>query len=249
MGPSTDRVTISCVPWTCAACSIIRWHSRGQSCINPRIRTFLLIMFSFPAGLHGIGMNSSVEKARRKWTYGGSRCGLAAMVTAAAVVLIACGQAEPAAAARTSFRDPFRDPWGPPFGENRPKPRDSARVSVPLPRPRPAEHPAIGADKPADGQPPPAEAETPAEPAAPVPQLSACRLALTDAIAIAPSIPDIHGAGGCGGEDLVRLEAVMLPDRHLVSVKPAAILRCPMASAIADWVRTDIAPLAASLGS
>jgi hypothetical protein len=37
--------------------------------------------------------------------------------------------------------------------------------------------------------------------------------------------------------------------RHLVQVKPAAILRCAMASAIADWVRTDIAPLAASLGS
>ena len=191
-------------------------------------------------------MNSSVETARRKWTYGGSRYGLAAMVTAAAVVLIICGQAEPAAAARHTFRVPFREPWGPLFGENRPKPRHAARVSVPLPRPRPAEAPAIGADKPANGQPPPAEAE---KPAAPVPQLSACRLALTDAIAIAPSIPDIHGAGGCGGEDLVRLEAVVLPDKHVVSVKPAAILRCPMASAIADWVRTDIAPLAASLGS
>ena len=78
---------------------------------------------------------------------------------------------------------------------------------------------------------------------------SACRLALSEEIAIAPSIPDIHGAGGCGGEDLVRLEAVVLPDKHLVAVKPAAILRCAMASAIADWIRTDMAPLAASLGS
>ena len=81
------------------------------------------------------------------------------------------------------------------------------------------------------------------------PQPSACRLALTEAIAIAPSIPDIHGAGGCGGEDLVRLEAVVLPDKRQVSVKPAAILRCAMASAIADWIRTDIAPLAAGAGS
>ena len=84
-------------------------------------------------------------------------------------------------------------------------------------------------------------------PAPPPP--SACRLALTEAIAIAPSIPDIKGAGGCGGEDLVRLEAVVLPDKRRVSVKPAAILRCAMASAIADWIRTDMAPLAASLGS
>jgi hypothetical protein len=87
------------------------------------------------------------------------------------------------------------------------------------------------------------------QPPSSAPPPSACRLALTEAIAIAPSIPDIHGAGGCGGEDLVRLEAVVLPDRHQVAVKPAAILRCKMASAVAEWVRADIAPLANSLGS
>lgn len=87
--------------------------------------------------------------------------------------------------------------------------------------------------------------------AAPPPekQLSACRLALTEEIAVAPSIPDIHGPGACGGEDLVRLEAIVLPDKRKVAVKPAAILRCTMASAIADWVRTDMVTLAASLGS
>jgi len=85
-------------------------------------------------------------------------------------------------------------------------------------------------------------------PSSPAP-LSACRTALTEAIAIAPSIPDIHGAGGCGGEDLVRLEAVVLPDRRQVTVKPAAILRCAMASELADWIRTDIAPLAVAAGS
>jgi hypothetical protein len=47
----------------------------------------------------------------------------------------------------------------------------------------------------------------------------------------------------------VRLEAIVLADKRQVSVKPAAILRCAMASALADWIRTDIAPLAASLGS
>jgi hypothetical protein len=72
---------------------------------------------------------------------------------------------------------------------------------------------------------------------------------LTEAIAIAPSIPDIHGPGGCGGEDLVRLEAVVLPDGRRVTLRPAATLRCKMASAVADWVRTDIAPLASHLGS
>ena len=47
----------------------------------------------------------------------------------------------------------------------------------------------------------------------------------------------------------MRLEAIVLPDKRQVSVKPAAILRCPMASALADWIRNDIAPLAAGLGS
>jgi hypothetical protein len=72
---------------------------------------------------------------------------------------------------------------------------------------------------------------------------------LTEAIAIAPSIPDIHGPGGCGGEDLVRLEAVVLSDGHRVEVKPAAILRCKMATAIADWIRADMAKLANKLDS
>ena len=47
----------------------------------------------------------------------------------------------------------------------------------------------------------------------------------------------------------MRLEAIVLPDKRQVSVKPAAILRCTMASALADWIRNDIAPLAAGLGS
>jgi hypothetical protein len=186
------------------------------------------------------------------------RCSAAVLVTAAAAMLMVYVQTEPAAAARNSVRDPIRAPWGGLFGDYRPKPRRSARATpVPLPRPRPAEAPAAPADEPADAKQPPAEAVKPAEQAAPVPppvsapapQPSACRLALSEAIAIAPSIPDIHGAGGCGGEDLVRLEAVVLPDKHRVTVKPAAILRCSMASAIADWVRTDVVQLATSLGS
>ena len=124
-----------------------------------------------------------------------------------------------------------------------------AEGETPLPAPRPANAPAIESEQPAVAKQTPAEAEKPAAPAAAAPPPpSACRLALSEEIAIAPSIPDIHGPGGCGGEDLVRLEAVVLPDKHRVALKPAATLRCTMASAIADWVRTDMAPLAASLG-
>jgi hypothetical protein len=169
------------------------------------------------------------------------------MVAAAAALLVFCVQADPAAARRPASLSP----WGELFGQRPPKLRGTIhRASVPLPKPRPAEAPAIEPEKPAAAQPPPAATDKPAEAAAPAAPLpSACRLALSEEIAIAPSIPDIHGTGGCGGEDLVRLEAVVLPDKRQVSVKPAAILRCAMASAIADWVRTDVTGLAAGLGT
>ncbi|WP_424629663.1 extensin family protein [Bradyrhizobium sp. SYSU BS000235] len=126
-------------------------------------------------------------------------------------------------------------------------------AAVPLPRPRPAEAPRIddAPEKAGQGaqQAPEIEAGNPeaaqAKPAAP----SACRLALTESIAIAPTIPPIRGPGGCGGEDLVRLEAIVLPSNQRVAVKPAAILRCTMATAVADWIRTDMVPLAAGLGT
>jgi len=130
-----------------------------------------------------------------------------------------------------------------------PRVRDLHATAVPVPKPRPAESPSrppASASEKQDTSAP----DKPTGQAAPTePQPSACRLALTEQFAIAPSIPDIRGPNGCGGEDLVRLEVIVLPDKRRVSVKPAAIVRCSMASAIADWVRTDIAPLANSLGS
>jgi hypothetical protein len=127
-----------------------------------------------------------------------------------------------------------------------------AKGTIPLPRPRPADAPKVESapgteDAPNASQQP--DEVKPEETEAKPPEPSACRLALTDAIAIAPSIPAIKGPGACGGDDLVRLEAVVIADNQKVSVKPAAILRCTMATAIADWVRADMSPLAVSLGT
>ncbi|MCA1454338.1 extensin family protein [Bradyrhizobium sp. BRP22] len=177
--------------------------------------------------------------------------------------------AEPAVAARRSVPFPFADLFAPP--RSRPHRAVHRAVVVPLPKPRPAEAPAAKPPEPpaaaekarpadhgkaAEKAPPTdhgkAADKTPDDKAAetaPPPQPSACRQALTEEIAIAPSVPDIHGPGACGGDDLVRLEAIVLPDKRKVAVKPAAILRCIMATAIADWVRSDIAPLATGLGS
>jgi len=122
----------------------------------------------------------------------------------------------------------------------------SYKTNVPLPRPRPADAQGdpeqartgegTGVAKPGD------ERQGPSAP-------SACRLALTDAIAVAPSVPDITGPQGCDGKDLVRLEAIILPDGRRVAVTPAAILRCPMASEVVDWIRSDMPGLTASLGA
>jgi hypothetical protein len=201
-------------------------------------------------------MNFTAQKASRKWANGAFGRIAAAMVTVVATCLLLGMPTAPAFAAKT-WR---AAPWADLFRDAPPRSRGKVRraaVPVPLPKPRPAEAPSAKPEPPAEkgqadkpreqGKDQAKEQATPAP--QPPPQPSACRLALTEAIAIAPSIPDIHGTGGCGGEDLVRLEAIVLPDKRLVSVKPAAILRCPMASALADWIRNDIAPLAAGLGT
>ncbi|WFU38929.1 extensin family protein [Bradyrhizobium sp. CB82] len=189
-------------------------------------------------------MNFSLPDFCRKWSCRGYMSAGAAMIAVVLGLSLA-----PAAARKYSPLDLFG--FGPP------RPRGAVHPAkiparIPLPRPRPEAAPKEVA-KPVPERPAAEEkpgADKPAEPTAPpVKQASACRLALTEEVAIAPSIPDIHGPGGCGGEDLVRLEAIVLPDKRKVQVKPAAILRCSMASAVADWVRSDVAPLAASLGS
>ncbi len=203
-------------------------------------------------------MNFTAQKASRKWANGAFGRIAAAMVTAAAVSLLLGMPGEPAWAAKAYRAAPWADLFRDTSPRLRGAPRGAVRrAAVPLPQPRPAEAPSTEPGQPVEKE----EAASPngkskeqakdqtSPSPQPMPQPSACRLALTDAIAIAPSIPDIHGTGGCGGEDLVRLEAIVLPDKRLVSVKPAAILRCPMASALAEWIRNDIAPLAAGLGS
>jgi hypothetical protein len=197
-------------------------------------------------------MNSSAQNASRKWANGAFRRIEPAMVTVAAVALLLGMPSEPAMAAKASRQAPWDDLLRVGSPPERGHAREASRhAAVPLPKPRPAEAPSAERDKPDQDRPDKEQqANGKPEQAAPAaPEPSACRLALTETIAIAPSIPDIKGAGGCGGEDLVRLEAIVLPDKRRVSVKPAAILRCKMASALAEWIRSDIAPLAERLGS
>ncbi len=54
---------------------------------------------------------------------------------------------------------------------------------------------------------------------------------------------------GCALPAPVQLSGVRLEDGRLVTFSPAAILRCEAAAHVADWVRDDLAPAAAALGS
>ena len=110
----------------------------------------------------------------------------------------------------------------------------AAAQTVPLPRARPAPAAAVQA--------------APAPKIEEIAQPSACRIRLTTALAIAPSLPAIVGPGECGAPDVVRLEAVVLPDKSQVAFTPPATLRCTMAEAIATWVREDATALAHDLG-
>jgi hypothetical protein len=121
-----------------------------------------------------------------------------------------------------------------------------ARDRVPLPPLRPS----IPADSPIIPLPRarpaiPLPGEIAAEPAGP----SECQLRMTTDIAVIETLPPITGANGCGIDDPVRLSAVMTKDKVRIAITPAATLRCTTAEAVANWIREDVAPIAATLGA
>jgi hypothetical protein len=109
----------------------------------------------------------------------------------------------------------------------------SAAVSVenvPLPRPRPPFWPEPHSF---------AEAAGPDFDSASVASaLSDCDQRLTEIAAI-ELLPRLIGPGECGGRDMIRLNAVLLPNHKRVEVKPTAFLRCAMAESFAAWVRDE----------
>jgi hypothetical protein len=130
----------------------------------------------------------------------------------------------------------------------------AAAGDVPMPRPRPASL----YDRFGSGAQPDVEPGTPS--LAPAPELqnlsypevsagpSACEIRLRDIAGFAP-LPVLIGPGSCGAADVVRLDAVVMPDKTQVPLMPSAVLRCSMAEAVVHWVRSDMAPAALELGS
>lgn len=77
---------------------------------------------------------------------------------------------------------------------------------------------------------------------------SACQHRL-EAIAAVDPMPRLIGPDACGGGDMMRLNAVRLADGASVAVKPAPLLRCEMAEALASFIRDDAAPRLAKAGT
>jgi hypothetical protein len=75
-----------------------------------------------------------------------------------------------------------------------------------------------------------------------------CRLRLGKLAAFKP-LPVLVGPGECGAADAVLLESVTLPDETKVTFAPPATLRCTMAEQVALWLREDVLPASASLGT
>lgn len=82
----------------------------------------------------------------------------------------------------------------------------------------------------------------------PLPAATECDAALAT-IAVVQPLGPLSAPGGCGAADAVLLESIILPDGVKVVVAPPATLRCTMATEVAHWVREDVAPAAAKLGS
>ncbi|MFG1287474.1 extensin-like domain-containing protein [Xanthobacter versatilis] len=111
--------------------------------------------------------------------------------------------------------------------------------AVPLPPTRPDAQSPAGDDA----------AVPPASPSGAREMPAACAALIEEGTMVATLEAPITPAGGCGLALPVRLTGVRLQDGRLVAFKPAAVTRCEVAAAVADWLREDLAPAVAALGS
>ena len=70
------------------------------------------------------------------------------------------------------------------------------------------------------------------------------------AIAVIDLLPRLIGPDACGGGDIVRLQAVIpAGNGSRIELRPAPILRCAFAAAVAGWLRDEAATQADKLGA
>lgn len=77
---------------------------------------------------------------------------------------------------------------------------------------------------------------------------SPCFLALTAELAVAEPATPIAQPNSCDGLDVVRMSAVNI-DHRRVTLTPPVLARCSMATALATWMRDDVARLVQGVGA
>ena len=84
----------------------------------------------------------------------------------------------------------------------------------------------------------------------PVDQMdAACTRVLASGKVLGARQTSIVGPDGCGIAFPLELRAIVLADGRPVRFDPPPILRCDLAETLADWIRTDIAPLGTDRGA
>jgi len=81
----------------------------------------------------------------------------------------------------------------------------------------------------------------------PGPEVLACHERLASLATFHP-LPITPEPSQCAAYDLVRIERVTMPDRSIVTLNPPPTLRCVMAEALAQWLRTGVSLAVAELG-
>lgn len=137
------------------------------------------------------------------------------------------------------------------------------RADVPIPQPRPmdlgeepedeAEEEGPAAAAQAAPVPPPV-GSAPAAPAvaealAPGDLPALCKALVEEKTILAERAPPVPVQDGCSLPVPVRISAVRLADGNLAALSPPAIMRCEAVAAVAQWVREDIGPAVAALGT
>jgi hypothetical protein len=118
---------------------------------------------------------------------------------------------------------------------------------IPLPPPRPPE-----ADQAREAQEPPkpkGPQQIKADPAAIDAAKHECESLFKAGVAEAEFADAIAWDNGCLAAAPVSVTAIKLANGRRIELKPAALLRCPMALAVANWVRDALAPAAKKLGT
>lgn len=139
------------------------------------------------------------------------------------------------------------------------------RADVPIPPPRPMDLGDEDPDEPEEeGAAAHGPASTPSAPSAATPAVPASRAAeatppgelpalcaalVEEKTIVAERAPPVPVQDGCSLPVPVRISAVRLVDGNLATFSPPALMRCEAAAAVARWMREDIAPAVAALGT